>query len=109
MYTADSTLLVGMRGHVVALDRTTGAELWRTKLKRADFVTVTRDERRIYAATGGEVFCLDPVTGAILWNNPMRGLGFGLTTLVSGGDAGESLPVLTEAAKRAARRRHAAT
>ena len=83
----DETVLlyVGIKGSVVALDRETGAERWRTKLKGMTFVSLHRDDRHLYGATGGEMFCLDPATGSILWHNKLKGLGFGLVTMLSDG------------------------
>jgi len=76
-------LYVGIRGHVVALDAATGAELWRTKLKGSDYVSVTADAAHVYAATRGETFALEPHAGSILWHNKMRGLGLGLVGLLT--------------------------
>ncbi|HEY7087278.1 MAG TPA: PQQ-binding-like beta-propeller repeat protein [Tepidisphaeraceae bacterium] len=71
-------LYLGVRGTVVALDRVSGHEYWRTPLKGWDFVNLTLEGDSLFAATRGEVFCLDPMTGQIRWNNPLRGLGYGL-------------------------------
>ena len=38
-----STLYIGIKGHVLALDRSTGSELWRTKLGSSDFTNVVVD------------------------------------------------------------------
>ena len=81
-------LYVGIKGHVVALDRATGGELWRTKLegvrmRATAFVYVHQDDDQLYAAYNGEVFCLDPKTGALRWHNQMRGLGTGLVSLLA--------------------------
>jgi outer membrane protein assembly factor BamB len=95
-----SLVLTGIKGHVVALDRTTGSELWRTKLKGADFVNLVSDGSYIFAGTAGEVFCLDSTTGAVLWRNPMKGLGFGLVSLLSG-DQGGNGAALAESRRRA--------
>lgn len=80
-------LFVGMRGHVLALDRGTGAERWRTKLLRGDFVTLLEDGARLYAAAGGSIFALDATTGTVLWTNPMPSLGFGIASLLVPGTA----------------------
>jgi outer membrane protein assembly factor BamB len=72
------SLTIGVAGHVVAIDSTTGSELWRTKLKGGDIVTLSIRDDRIYAAARGELFCLDAQTGSILWRNPLKGLGWGL-------------------------------
>jgi len=50
-------LFVGIKGSVVALDRATGNERWRTKLKGMSFVSLHRDDRYLYASTRGELFC----------------------------------------------------
>ena len=100
-------ILTGIKGHVVALDRTTGSELWRTKLKGADFVNLVSDGSFIFAGTYGEVFCLDPATGSVLWRNPMKGLGFGVVSLLAGSDKGTSAAAAES--HRRAQARHAAT
>jgi outer membrane protein assembly factor BamB len=76
---------VGIRGTVLALDRSSGAEMWRADLKRGDFVNVVLDRDAVFAATKGELFCLDSATGKILWNNELKGLGRGLMTVVTAG------------------------
>ncbi len=47
---------LGIKGHVVAIDSGTGKELWRTKLKGGDLVTVGQDGTRVYGATKGELY-----------------------------------------------------
>jgi outer membrane protein assembly factor BamB len=102
-----SALLTGIKGQVVALDKSTGHELWRTRLKGSDFVHVIADGKLVFASTAGEVFCLDGSTGAILWNNPMKGLGHGLVSLlVANGEGGNAL--LAEESRRARARQAAA-
>src|SRR5690242_7243495 len=76
-----SMMYLGIRGTVVALDRRTGAEVWRTLLKGGDFVNVTLDGDLLFATARGEIFCLDAMTGRIRWNNPLKGLGLGLITI----------------------------
>lgn len=77
-------VFLGIGGHAVALDRATGTELWRRKLKMSQFTTVLFDGRSLLAATGGEVFCLDPSTGEVLWHNKLPRLGHGVISF--GGD-----------------------
>lgn len=81
---ASYMILVGIHGSVVALERSTGMELWRTKLKSSDFVNVVLDGDDIFATTKGEIFCLDPATGSIRWRNPLKGLGWGLASMATG-------------------------
>ncbi len=74
-------LYLGIKGTVIAIDRRTGAEQWRTPLKGMEFVNLFLDDDSLYATVRGEVFCLDPRDGRILWNNPLKGLGWGLITI----------------------------
>jgi len=76
-------IYVGIKSSVVALDLKSGEEVWRTKLKGYDFVTVLWDGQALVAANAGEVFALDPESGAILWNNKLKGLGMGVVSLAS--------------------------
>ena len=81
-------LFVGIKGHVMALDRATGTERWKTKLKGSDFVHLVTDGQRLYATAQGEVFCLDGATGSVLWRNQLKGMGLGLASLVAADSAG---------------------
>ena len=74
-------LVLGVKGSVVTFRRDTGAQLWTKPLKSGQFVTVTADEKRIYAHTNGELFCLDLQTGAGLWQSGLPGLGYGTASL----------------------------
>ena len=90
-------LFVGIKGHVMALDRATGTERWKTKLKGGDFVHLVTDGQRLYATAQGEVFCLDGATGSVLWRNPLKGMGLGIASLLApgtesgGGDGSDAL------------------
>ena len=88
-----SVIFLGIRGNVIALDRTTGQELWRADLKGADFVNVMLDGDRVIATTKGEAFCLDAQTGSRLWHNPLPGQGRGLVTIATAsGSSGPMTP-----------------
>lgn len=76
-------LFVGIKDSAIALDIKTGAEIWRTKLKRSDFVTIMWDGQSLVAANSGEVFGLDWETGVVQWHNPLKGLGWGPVSLAS--------------------------
>src|SRR5215475_15134996 len=80
-------LFIGIAGSVLALDRATGQEIWRTKLRSTDFVNVVLEDGALYAAARGEMYCLDPGTGEIRWKNPLTGLGWGLVTIASVSDS----------------------
>lgn len=77
-----SLIIVGIAGSVVALDRGTGQEVWRTRLK-GDFVNLALVDDALFATGSGELFCLDPATGQVRWNNPLKGLGRGLVTIAT--------------------------
>jgi outer membrane protein assembly factor BamB len=97
-------IYVGASGHVVALEGSSGREVWRTKLRGRGFVNAGLVEGRLLAATGGHLFCLDPVTGAVLWDNELKGLGFGLMSIPGSAGAGalEAAVVAAERQRRAA-------
>lgn len=80
-------LFIGIGGHVVSIDRTTGSELWRTKLKSTSFVTVMVGKGVVYAGASGELFCLDPTTGGIRWHNKLKGLGMNVIAFDGSSDS----------------------
>jgi outer membrane protein assembly factor BamB len=75
---APGPLFIGVGSHVVAIERFSGREIWRCKLKSSSFVTIHTDGSGLYAGAGGELFCLDPATGQIRWRNKLAGLGMGV-------------------------------
>jgi outer membrane protein assembly factor BamB len=77
-------IFIGIKGTVVALDRSTGTEVWRSELG-GEFVNVVLQDGVLYATTKGEIFCLDPTTGNVRWQNALKGLGRGLITIASSG------------------------
>ena len=89
-------VFLGINGSVIALDETTGNQVWATRLKGSDFVNLILNENKLYATTKGEIFCLDPGTGKILWQNPLRGMGHGLVCIAAPG----SQPNLTSMIKK---------
>jgi outer membrane protein assembly factor BamB len=83
-----SLVYIGIKAHVIAFDRKTGVEAWRTPLpakykSAADFVNVLRDSEGLFATCAGEVFALDPRTGTVIWKDELRKLGTGLVTLAT--------------------------
>jgi outer membrane protein assembly factor BamB len=93
-------IYIGISGHVVAIDRATGGEVWRTKLAGSTYVTVYSDGDGLYAGTRGKLFCIDRATGSIRWTNELTGLGYGLITFSNSGAAAAA--VAEETARRAA-------
>ncbi|HVG53617.1 MAG TPA: PQQ-binding-like beta-propeller repeat protein [Vicinamibacterales bacterium] len=86
-----SAVFVGLKGFVVAIDRTTGDTLWSARLRGSDFVTVTVDDGAVFATTRGRLYRLDPATGDIMWSNTLPGLGYGIASIAgsSSGPAAE--------------------
>jgi len=82
-----SLVFLGVHGEVVALDRATGQEIWRTSLGGSDFVNLLLDQDRIIATTKGEAYCIDPATGQLLWHNNLPGMGWGLVSIATSSGA----------------------
>lgn len=76
-------LIIGTNGLVAAIDRSTGAELWRTALqegvfgatKRTDIAVLVADGA-VYAGGAGHLYCLSLANGQILWHNELPGMGY---------------------------------
>lgn len=102
-----SLIFIGIAGNVIALNRSTGLEIWRTALRGRDFVNVALEDGDLYATTKGELFCLDRDTGRIRWQNPLKGLGWGLITIATA--AGQQAVVICEKKQRDAAAADAAT
>lgn len=92
-------IIIGLGGHVAAIDPGSGVEIWRTKLRGSGFVTILQTDERVYAGAGGQLFCLDASSGSILWSNPLKGLGLGVVAFSNSGDL---VLAAAEAAARAA-------
>ena len=95
-------LIIGVGGHVLAIDPGTGEELWRTKLKGGSIVTVRETAKRIYAGVTGELWCLDRASGEILWHNKLKGLGLGAVLFAEDVEAAAAAAVQEATARAAA-------
>ena len=84
---SNEILVIGIGGHAVGIDPATGVELWRTKLKGSDIVTVYDAGQHVFAGASGVLFCLEKATGSRLWDNQLKGLGMGLITFIASDDA----------------------
>jgi outer membrane protein assembly factor BamB len=93
-------IYVGIKSSVVALDDRTGAEVWRTKLRGQDYVTMLWDGEALIAANSGEIWRLDPQSGAVIWQNELKGFGRGLVSLASSRRATSSSDSDSAAAKK---------
>lgn len=74
---------IGIRGHVVALNRLTGEVVWQKSLKGQYYVQVARDQEFLYATAKGELWCLNPQDGAVIWHNNLKGMGWDLASIAS--------------------------
>lgn len=103
-----SLVYVGIKSHVVAFDRKTGAEVWRVQLpakykSSASFVTVVRDADGLFAACAGEIFAIDPRNGTLQWKDELKKLGTGLVTIATDLGGSTAIEALGEyAAQQAA-------
>jgi outer membrane protein assembly factor BamB len=88
--------IIGVGGHVVAIEVASGTELWRRKLKGSDIVTIGHVGDRILAGAGGELFCLEENSGEILWRNKLKGLGLGLVAFGSGGETAGAARIIEQ-------------
>ena len=79
---SNGALIIGIKGTVVAVDRSTGETLWSTHLKGGQFVAV--EDGAVFAATSGRLYRLDPTTGEVRWSNELPGLGYGLVCIAGG-------------------------
>ncbi len=72
-----NTLYIGIKGHIVCLDKNTGKEIWSTKLKGMQLTNLIHEGNFIFAYTGGHLYCLSADFGKILWTNTLTGYGYG--------------------------------
>lgn len=101
-----SLVYVGIKNHVLAFDRRSGAAAWTTALpakykSSGSFVNVVRDTEGLFATCAGELFALDPRSGALLWHEPLKGHGTGLVTLATDLGGVTQVPVMAESVARA--------
>ena len=87
-------LFMGTHGYIVAMERESGREVWRTNLHRTGWNVVTLlldDDGILFAGTAGRLFALNPATGEIFWRNDLPGLGHGHVCLATvNGNTGSS-------------------
>ena len=87
MAIGSNTIVVGIKGTVIAIDRDTGKTLWNTELKGSEFVNVTLERGDVFAASRGRLYRLDATTGEILWCNELPGLGYGIVSIAGAAQA----------------------
>lgn len=92
---------IGIKNLVIAFDRKTGAEIWRTALparykSSGTFVNIVRDGEALFATSAGELFALDAASGALRWHQPLKGLGTGLVSIAAGDTTNSAHLLVTE-------------
>ena len=75
---SSTPLYIGIGSHVVAINTSSGEEIWRSKIKSSSYVTVCVVGDQVFAGANGELFCLNAASGELLWHNKLKGLGHGL-------------------------------
>ncbi len=96
-------LFTGFNKRVAALHRDTGEILWQWKAPFGmSYVSLLLDGDRLIVSVDGYMYALDPFTGAQLWMNEMKGLGTGVTSLVSVHGSSSAHLLATAAADAAA-------
>ena len=91
-------IYLGIKAHVVCINILTGAEVWRTKIKRSQIISIVVEEDTIVAHAGGQLFGIDRTSGKIIWNNNLTGLGYGYCFLATENSDSSSLMNNTVAA-----------
>ncbi len=76
-------LFLGISNHVVCLNKKTGEQLWKTKLKSSTITNVYYEDGNIFAYSGGHLFCLQASDGSIVWENPLKGFGYSTCIIAS--------------------------
>jgi len=77
-------LFLGVGNHVVCIEKNTGKEIWRTKVKSSTIVNIYCENDCVFAYAGGHLFCLKTSTGKEVWSNSLKGLGYGTCIIASG-------------------------
>ena len=76
-------LFLGINNHVVCLDKKTGDQVWKTKLKSSSITNVYYENGCVFAYSGGHLFSLNATDGAINWENPLKGFGYSTCIIAS--------------------------
>ncbi|WP_298633631.1 PQQ-binding-like beta-propeller repeat protein [uncultured Umboniibacter sp.] len=76
-------LFLGIKSHVVCIDKRDGKELWRTKLKSSTITNVYYEDDQVFAYSGGHLVCLNIRDGSVVWTNPLKGLGYSTCIMAS--------------------------
>lgn len=81
---ANDFVFLGLKHSVTALAKSDGCIVWTRPLPGAmgrGFVTLSCDDRCIFAYAGGQIHCLDLFSGQLLWSNELAGYGYGIASI----------------------------
>lgn len=81
---ASDFVFLGLKNRVAAPGRNDGQMVWTTELPGGlgdGFVTLSCDDRRVFACAHGQFHCLDLFSGQILWRNELKGYGYGIASI----------------------------
>ena len=81
---AKDWVFLGLKKRVAALRKSDGQIVWVTELPGGmgdNFISITCDEKCLYAHTQGSIHCLDLESGKVLWSNGLEGYGYGVATI----------------------------
>jgi len=81
---ASDFVFVALKHRVTALGKNDGQIVWTTELPGRTgtcFVTLSCDDRRVFACANGQIHCLDLFSGQLLWTNGLQGHGYGIASI----------------------------
>ena len=81
---ANDFVFLGLKHRVTALGKSDGQIVWTTELPGGlgtGFVTLSCDDRRVFACANGQIHCLDLFSGQLLWSNPLKGFGYQIASI----------------------------
>lgn len=76
-------LFIGIQGHAVCLNKSSGEVLWKVKLKGSSITNIYYTDGDVFAYANGHLFCLEAANGNIKWENSLKGLGYGPCIIAS--------------------------
>ena len=76
-------LFLGIKSHVVCINKKDGEQLWATKLKSSTITNVYYEDEKVFAYSGGHLFCLNSLDGLIVWENTLKGFGYSTCIIAS--------------------------
>ena len=96
-------IFIGIKGHVICLNRETGESIWTTRLKSQSTVTnVHFDGNALFACARGHLYCLNPEDGSVKWTNPLNGFGNGPCVIATESQASAATAAQVEVQQDAA-------